>query len=248
MKNDELHTLTGAYALDALTEPEHHAFLNHLKHCPTCTHETHEFTATTTRLATATTTPPPPHLKHTVLTTIDSVRQLPPKLPPTPHTTTWTTRLTRTTRHLTLAAALTATTTLGGLALWQNNQTQQARQQTQQTTQHLNQLTHVLNAPDARTTHAQTTTGAHITLTTSPQLNQAVFISTDLPNPPTHQTYQLWFDDNGTMRPAGTFQNNTALLTQDPPNQATAIGLTLEPQGGSPQPTTTPLLLLNLPT
>ncbi|MFD4871607.1 anti-sigma factor [Streptomyces sp. NPDC058412] len=94
-----------------------------------------------------------------------------------------------------------------------------------------------MTAPDARTVHGRTTSGAD---TTSAQHNQAVFTSSGLPVPPTGKTYQLWFDDHGTKRPAGLVHHDGALLMHGNPYYAHSAGLTLEPTGGSPQPTTTP--------
>lgn len=49
------------------------------------------------------------------------------------------------------------------------------------------------------------------------------------------------------MRPAGVIDHDgTAVLTGDPAGAA-ALGLTLEPAGGSRRPTTEPLLLMTRP-
>lgn len=102
-------------------------------------------------------------------------------------------------------------------------------------------------APDARTVHGRTTNGAATTVITSALRDKAVFVSAGLPTPPAGKSYQLWFDDHGTMRPAGLLPGDGSTVMQGDRGSARAVGLTLEPAGGSPQPTTSPLLLLALP-
>ncbi|MFD8796960.1 anti-sigma factor domain-containing protein [Streptomyces vinaceus] len=49
------------------------------------------------------------------------------------------------------------------------------------------------------------------------------------------------------MRPAGFIGQDGTVLLEGDPADASAVGLTVEPAGGSPQPTTAPLLLMTLP-
>lgn len=85
MKHDEdLHTLTGAYVLDALTGEELEAFAAHLGHCPACTQEVAEFRATAARLAAAAALPAPAPMRQAVAHRIETVRQLPPRTQPLP--------------------------------------------------------------------------------------------------------------------------------------------------------------------
>ncbi|MGW4971187.1 RskA family anti-sigma factor, partial [Streptomyces albidoflavus] len=79
MTTAELHTLTGAYALHALSEEERDAFDRHLADCPACTTEVAELTATAARLGLAEAAVPPPAMKDQVLRRIGEVRQEPPR-------------------------------------------------------------------------------------------------------------------------------------------------------------------------
>ncbi|WP_311137504.1 anti-sigma factor [Streptomyces sp. I6] len=101
--------------------------------------------------------------------------------------------------------------------------------------------------PDARTVQGRTTIGATTAVVTSRQLGKAVFVGTDLPRPAPGKTYQLWYEDQGTMHPAGLLERDGAVAIEGNLGTATAIGLTIEPDGGSPRPTSTPLMLLTLP-
>ncbi|MET7439499.1 zf-HC2 domain-containing protein, partial [Streptomyces sp. NPDC005568] len=53
MSTVDLHTLTGAYALHALSEDERGAFERHAADCEACTEEVRELTETAARLALA---------------------------------------------------------------------------------------------------------------------------------------------------------------------------------------------------
>lgn len=242
---EDLHTLAGAYALDALTEEERHAFTAHLQHCEACLQEVREFETTAARLAAAISLPAPAPMRQAVLRHIGTVRQVPPYTrPPAPARVT--TVLTRRVGPFVIAASIAAAAAFGGVAAWQYQQTEQARTQAQQATRQAQDLASVLAAPDARTVQGRTTSGATTSVITSALRDQAAFVSSGLATPPAGKTYQLWFDDHGTMRPAGLLPRDGATVMRDLAG-ARAVGLTLEPAGGSPQPTSTPLLLLPLP-
>ncbi|MEU9374241.1 anti-sigma factor [Streptomyces sp. NPDC048255] len=248
MKHDgEPHTLAAAYALDALGTEEHEAFLAHLERCASCTAEVSGFSATAARLAAAVGVPAPAHMKQAVMDRVDTVRQLPPQFR-SARSVRLGTVLMRKAGPFAVAASLVTAVAFGAIAVRQHQQAEQARTQAQQADRQVRVLTGVMTAPDARTVHGRTSTGASTSVVTSARLGQAVFLSSGLPPAAAGQTYQLWFDDRGTMRPAGLLQQDGALLMQGAPGRARAVGLTLEPAGGSPRPTTRPLMLLNLPT
>ncbi|MCX4529622.1 MULTISPECIES: anti-sigma factor [unclassified Streptomyces] len=248
MRNEaDLHTLTGAYALHALSGEEHAAFTAHLAQCGSCRQEVAEFGGTTARLAAAVSAPPPARMKDAVMHGIDSVRQVPPRLPAEDRPRTVGSVLRRKALPLALAASVAAAAAFGGLAVWQQQQAEEARQQAQGTELRMRDVTAVLAAPDARTVHGRTSTGAVTSVVGSQRLNRAVFVGAGLPEPGPGRTYQLWYDDHGTMRPAGLLDRDGATLLQGDLRKAVGVGLTLEPAGGSPQPTSAPLMLLALP-
>ncbi|MFJ6761020.1 anti-sigma factor domain-containing protein [Streptomyces sp. NPDC091273] len=247
MKHGEhLHTLTGAYALDALAGEELQAFTAHLGHCAACAREVGEFEATVAQLAAAAGLSAPAPMRQAVLHRIETVPQLPPHTRPAAPARL-TALLRRRAGAFAAAACVAAAAAFGGLAAYQYQQAEQARTQARQATRQAQELTAVLAAPDARTVHGRTTTGASTSVTTSALRDQAVFVSSGLPAPPAGKTYQLWFDDQGTKRSAGLVHSDGAVVMQGRPDSARAVGLTLEPAGGSPEPTTSPLLRLPLP-
>lgn len=98
----------------------------------------------------------------------------------------------------------------------------------------------MVTAPDARTVHGRTSGGAAATVITSAARDRAVFLADRLPAAGEGRTYQLWLADGDTMHPAGFLAGDGAAVLDGDLGKATAVGLTLEPAGGSAQPTTSP--------
>ncbi|MER5766373.1 anti-sigma factor [Streptomyces sp. NPDC001985] len=247
MTTDHLHQLTGAYALDALGPSEHAAFVRHLGNCPDCTREVGEFAATTARLGAAVATPVPAHLKTAVLARVDTVRQLPPRVPaPRRPGGRSLAAIGRRTGALVLAACLAAVA-LGGSALWQHQRAQDAGRQSAQAERRLQDLTAVISAPDARTVTGSADSGARAIVIVSRARDRAVLVAAELPPAAPGRTYQLWYADGPAMRSAGLFREAGAHLLDGSPEAASAVGVTVEPAGGSEQPTSAPLMLMKLP-
>ncbi|GAA3083706.1 anti-sigma factor [Streptomyces roseofulvus] len=242
----DAHTLAAAYALGALDDDERKDFDAHLKTCEACRQEAAEFQATTARLAAAVAQPPPPAAKAQVMAAIDGVRQLPPRVPAAGAAPVLGGILRRRAVSLALAASVAAVA-LGGVAVWQRQNGQELEQQARQAQQQLDVVSAVLAAPDAQTVHGKAANGALTTVVSSEQRNQAVFTAANLPAAGVGKTYQLWLDHDGTMLPAGLIDHDGTVILSGNPADAGAVGLTLEPDGGSPQPTTDPLLLMALP-
>ena len=82
----------------------------------------------------------------------------------------------------------------------------------------------------------------------SPRLRDAVVVLSGMPTPASDRAYQLWFIDGGTAESAGVLPagtgSGTALLENM--RRAETLGVTLEPAGGSTQPTTRVLADIDL--
>jgi anti-sigma-K factor RskA len=108
----------------------------------------------------------------------------------------------------------------------------------------------VLSAPDARATTARAAGGGTVTLVSSPSRERVVVASSGLPALPSSKTYELWMMGPAGIRPAGLLRPNAtghiALRIATVPSGANRVGLTVEPAGGSAQPTTTPIVVLPL--
>ncbi len=75
---DDLHVLTGSYALDALTGSERDEFERHMHRCPSCEAEVRGLRETAARLAMAKEVQPPAAMQSRVLAATYRTRQLPP--------------------------------------------------------------------------------------------------------------------------------------------------------------------------
>ncbi|MFD0314850.1 anti-sigma factor [Streptomyces flavalbus] len=240
------HTLTGAYALNALPDDERALFEEHLTACAACREEVAEFTATAARLAAAVAVSPRSTARLEVLQRIRTVRQV----APTPRLRTPSTALRRRLPRLALAACLAAATAFGGIAVWQHDRAQDATTRAEEARGRLDDLVAVLGAPDAETRSTRLTDGSRATVVVSASRDQAVLL-TDLPAAPPGKVYQAWYQVDGSMRPAGlasgTRDTGQAVVLRGSANAASAVGLTVEPTGGSPHPTSAPVALLTLP-
>ncbi|MBO1330802.1 anti-sigma factor domain-containing protein [Streptomyces sp. VRA16 Mangrove soil] len=243
----DLHMLTGAYALDALEDEERQAFEAHLTRCAACEQEVRELSAAAARLGLAATLSPPAHLKNQVMGRITEVRQEPPHAPvsvvyrqaPRGRALRWA-----------LAACVAGMAVLGGTTVWQHHQADEARRQAWATQVQSERIAEVLSAPDAKVASAAVTGGAHGSVVVSRSRDKAVFIASGMAEPPKGKVYELWFADGDHMRPAGLMDPSRAdqsVLLAGAVGEASGMGVTLEPAGGSKQPTTQPLALLDLP-
>ncbi|MFE6853439.1 anti-sigma factor domain-containing protein [Streptomyces sp. NPDC057674] len=248
MNTADPHTMTGAYALDALDPEEHEAVRRHLAECPSCAQEVLEFSETVVRLGLAVAVTPTAALRTGVMERIATVRQEPPA-----------TRAVRAPRgrrglrrwsHWALAACLAAAVGLGGVAAWQHGLAEDARQETTRARQANDAVAEVLAAPDARVSTSRLEGGAVGTVVVSASLDRAVFAASGMAPPPAGKVYQLWYDDEGTMRSAGLMDPGAtaeATLLDGPVDRASGVGVTVEPAGGSPSPTSAPVAVLAFP-
>ncbi|MFJ7419848.1 anti-sigma factor domain-containing protein [Streptomyces uncialis] len=150
-----------------------------------------------------------------------------------------------------LAVCLAVAAGLGGTTVWQHQEAERARDQARSESGRLERLTGVLTAPDARTRSAAFPDGARGTVVASRARDKAVFIGAGMPRPPAGKIYQLWYDDGGTMRSAGLMEparGDQAVLLDGPLGGASGVGITVEPAGGSPGPTSDPVGLVSFGT
>ncbi|MFC8068517.1 MULTISPECIES: anti-sigma factor domain-containing protein [unclassified Streptomyces] len=249
MRTEDLHSLTGAYALHALPDDERTAFERHLAQCAPCERETSEFAAATARLGLAATLVPGPAMKDRVLHRVATVRQVPPG----DGTVGKARRVVPRGRGLgrwALAACLAAAAGLGGTAVWQYERAQDAGERAARAEQRAETLAGVLAAPDAESRTARLADGATGTVVVSGDQDRAVFLASGMAEPPRGKVYQLWFDDHGTMRSAGLMdpgRSSQAVLMEGAVDGAGGVGITVEPAGGSPQPTSDPVALMSMP-
>jgi hypothetical protein len=244
VESRELHLLTGAYAVDALTGAELDEFEKHLQRCASCTEEVRGLLETAARLGLTTAIAPPPRMRRQVLAAASRTRQLPPsggRLIAGDRARR-VTRLRRSLPRSVAAAAMAAAIVV--LAVLQVN----TQHQLEQAQQRSREVAAVLAAPDARIETTSTTVGGTVTAVISPRDQEAVITTADMPTPTDAKVYQLWVISASGARSAGLLPGSSAGVTS--PVLAAGVqpgdrlGITVEPAGGTSQPTTTPIVLL----
>jgi anti-sigma-K factor RskA len=235
----EVHTLSGAYALDALTEIERAGFARHLAECSVCATEVAEFRETAARLGVAAWDAPPPRLRDRVLAEVAQTRQVTATSRERPERSQDVARW----RRRTAAAVAAGFIAIGGGAAAWVVQEQRVTQAVTATTD----ITNVLSARDAQLHVVDVAGGGRITVAVSPSLRDGVAIMSGLPALPNGKVYQLWLLTGGSPAPATVMAaGQTAGQVQLPPlGRADTLAMTVEPEGGSSKPT--PPVLTQVP-
>jgi anti-sigma-K factor RskA len=79
--------------------------------------------------------------------------------------------------------------------------------------------------------------------------HRAVLMAEGMPPVPEDKTFQIWVIEDDVPQPSGLFEvreDRVAVVVENPVDGADAIAVTVEPDGGSPQPTTDPMLIARL--
>ncbi len=234
--NTDVHTLSGAYALNAVSRDEAERFEEHLESCAACRAEVRELQAAAAQLATGNALPPPASLKARVLAAADQVPQVPPRVP-TISTVGGSRTRNRFPRLLLAAAAAVVVMVAAGIGY--NEVTQNS---TPQGTLAAG-VVRVFEAPDARQATMETANGGTVSVATSPSLQQMAVDTDELPELDAGQVYQLWAitDDAGAIS-AGVLDDPDSGAAMELPAEGVRVAITIEPAGGSEQPTDLPIM------
>lgn len=236
----DLHILTGAYAADALEDIEREKFEHHMNRCQPCENEVRGLRETTTRLALSVARPPPPELKARVLTAAARTRQLPAATDGRAAARHRARRMPR------LAVAAVAAGMAVVIALGITLANTKRDLDSAQAQQHA--LAAVLNSPDASLVSTRTTMGGTATVVVSRRLREIIFTSEGLPALPDSKVYQLWLMAPHHIVSAGLLPvasgGRTAPVLASGLITGDRIGLTVEPAGGTAQPTTRPIVVI----
>ena len=243
----DLHALSGAYALDAL-EPgaERDRFTRHLDRCPSCASEVRGFREVATAMAFAATTEPPAGLRDRVLAAAARTRQLPPEI--RTHARPRGTRTRVPWLPWLSGVVATASIVVAVLFGFAQAHTQDELNQVRAENQAISLL---LSAPKAKLLTYPVTNGGEATVVLAADRHELAVVTTGLPALPPGKVYQLWLIGKPAITSAGLLP--PAKDGRTPPVLATGVvkgdtlGLTVEPAGGSAQPTTKPILALPLP-
>lgn len=226
----DIHKFSGAYALDALDDFERASFDQHLSTCEDCRAEVAELRETAALLAETTAIAPPASLRESVLSGITHIRPLPPEVRrPEVAERRWFPLL--------VAAAMVIIAGFGAIA-WQPWSDEKSQ---------LTATEQVLQADDAKRVTVDLGKAGRATVVRSVSLKAAVLVAEDMTPAPDGKVYELWLWSGEKFVPAGLMPDNadqTTLLEGDAA-VAGAAGITIEPDGGSPTPTTDPIALFD---
>jgi anti-sigma-K factor RskA len=248
--------------MDAVAGADRARFERHLARCQACALELRGLREATARLAGAVAAEPPAVMIEQALAAAARTRQLPPvtgqaaarrtRRPgrdggasPAPFPgRAWRALLPR--LALALAAVFLAAAAASGTVALNVEHRLGADQLRDQA------VAQVLNAPDAVMLTARVRAGGTATVVMSRRDRSLVLTTAGLPPMTGARCYQLWLMGPSGDRSAGMLPEPRQGMTSPVIAAGLAagdwVGLTVEPAGGSPRPTSKPILMLSLPT
>jgi len=262
----DVHMLSGAYALDALDdEVERRRFERHLQECAACQVEVRSLRATALALGEAVAVTPPPGLRERVLAEIARTRQLtPPGAPGAPPSEVdglparrsvadagRRRAQPRSAGRRTAVAAAVAVLVGGGVAGagFGVVQARQAQEQAQAQAQEAGRVLAIAADPQARRASGPVTGGGTVTVVVAG--SQAAVVTNGVARLPADRIYQLWVVRPGGISSAGLGPGGDVAAGRwsrlvSGVRGGDKVALSVEPSGGSAQPTTTPVTLVQL--
>jgi Anti-sigma-K factor rskA len=250
---NNLHTLTGVYALDALdTAAEVARFERHLNRCHSCPTEVRGFQETATRMARAASRQPPPTLRTAVMAEVARTRQLPATEDHARHARQPARRAGLLPRLAMAGAALSlaAAITLGVVLVNTQNQLGQTQQQLSQAKRHLiaaqtqlAAINAVRTASDATLLTKATAIGGRVSVVKSAAKRQLVVTTAGLPPLRAGKVYQLWLigAHGNKIRSEGllaaSHNGRTAPVLVSGVLAGDILGVSFQQAGGAIQPT-----------
>ncbi|WP_433537827.1 anti-sigma factor [Micromonospora sp. CA-249363] len=230
----DIHTLAGAYALNAVDDLDRAAFERHLADCESCRQEVTELRETVARLADDTVVEAMPQgLRERTLVQAARTPQL-----RSAAAGDSATRQAGRWRRLTAAAAV-AVLVAGGAsaATWAvtNDRVSDERASSEQA----RQIAAVLDAPDAQVFERSLQPGGAATVVVSRGRDRGVVLLRDLPEPGPGRIYELWLIRGSEPRKVGRLAEGARGSTTviGPVAEAGTFGVSNEPVGGSVVPT-----------
>ncbi|MFE9453202.1 anti-sigma factor domain-containing protein [Streptomyces sp. NPDC006739] len=257
LNREDLHSLAAPYALDALEPGERRRFDKHLKDCDRCAAEVRALSEDAVRLAWSTAAPPPAALRDRVLAAVrttpqeraSAARERTPQLPPHVWGAQPPPSRSHAPRRRPLFVPLATATAAAALVVASLFAVQAGRAQRQLDAQRAQsrEIAHVLAAPDVRATSGRDNRGGNIGVIASASEGQVVVTLSGYGTLPSGRVHQLWLmRPRGGPRSLGLFAGDTPLVAKGLDTSSASLAVTVEPDGGSVQPTSQPVVQLAL--
>jgi anti-sigma-K factor RskA len=243
MDRERFEDLKDSYVLGALPEEDREEFERYLLAHPDLQGEMEELSTVAGLLALSVPEQvPPPELRHKIMATVEAEAGRPAEAAPSrARRRSWLAGLWEVVgvRDLALAAAVVLVVGLfsWGVLLQGEVRDLQGRVQSLQ------------SRPQGPQTIALggegTEQGASAELVTLKD-DRTVLVAENMPPAPEGKTYQIWVIKGDTPKPSGLFDprgDSVAAVVENPVEGADAVAVTIEPEGGSKEPTTDPMLV-----
>lgn len=231
----DVHTLSGAYALNALDPSEAAEFEQHLAACAACRDEVAELQQAAALMGAAEHSAAPGSLRARVLDAVDRTPQIPPAVPVAPVVPLRS----RPVRRFLAAAAAVAAVVVGGVVV------NDALRNDDPGSVLSSGVTEVLRASDAQAATVDTTNGGKVTVAMSGSAGRMAVDTSELPDLDAERVYQLWTVREGVMASAAVLEDHRAGASMDLPEEGFQVAITVEPAGGSEQPTSEPVVVVD---
>lgn len=180
---------------------------------------------------------------------LPDIRQLPPQdaddLASVRGRRNWRQRL----PHLAAAACLVLAGVAGGVAVNARQRADRQHTQAARAERQAAELGALITTPDATSGTRPLAGGGTATVVASARLGGAAVLFHGLPRLSGSRVYGMWFSRGGTMVPAALVapgRSSGAVLLDGRPGNASGVGITAEPAGGSSAPTGSPPAVLPL--
>lgn len=232
----DVHELSGAYALHALDQHEAARFDRHLAGCAACREEVRTLRDAAADLGAAEPRQPPPALRRRVLAAAARTEQLGPaprgaeRPGQSPAGTADPARLRRATAWAAgaaVAAVLVVVAVLGLVVPGEPDQPAPAAA-----------VVEVFDAPDAQTATVRTDNGGRLRVATSASRDEMAVDTAGLPALDPGRVYQLWSVSEEGTESAAVLDDPGEGAAMALPDRGVHVIVTVEPAGGSQQPTT----------
>jgi anti-sigma-K factor RskA len=256
LRREDLHSLAAPYALDALEPGERRRFEKHLQGCDRCAAEVRELAEDAVRLAWSTAAHAPPALRERVLAAVQTTaqeqgpaRERTPQLPPHVWGAQPPPGRIHAPRRRPLFVPFATATAAAALVVASLFAVQARHTQDRLDAERARgrEIAHVLAAPDARAITSKDARGRAVGVIASASEGEAVVTLSGYGSPPAGRVRQLWLmRPRAQPRSLGLFAGDTPLVAKGLDTSSTSLAVTVEPDGGSPQPTGQPIVQLTL--